>query len=71
MTRSGLNGAWRGAVELEAGRRYAFRYLVDGKEWRNDWHPDDYRENPYGSCDSVVDLMEWNPGQPQATQRSA
>jgi 1,4-alpha-glucan branching enzyme len=49
---------WQASVELEAGRRYRFRYLVDGKEWLNDWHADDYLENPYGSYDSVVDLTE-------------
>ena len=63
MTRSGFNGTWGVTVELEAGRRYAFRYLVDGKEWRNDWHADDHQENPYGSRDSVLDLMEGNSGQ--------
>jgi 1,4-alpha-glucan branching enzyme len=68
MTRRGSNGTWRVAVELETGQRYAFRYLVDGKEWHNDWHADDYQENPYGSYDSVVDLIEWNPGQPGAVQ---
>ena len=44
--------------ELEAGRRFKFRYLVDGKEWLNDWHADDHLENPYGSFDSVVDLTK-------------
>ena len=50
---------WGATVELEAGRRYRFRYLIDGKEWLNDWHADDYAENPYGSYDSVVDLTEF------------
>jgi 1,4-alpha-glucan branching enzyme len=49
---------WKAAVELPLGRRYRFRYLVDGKEWLNDWHADDHVENPYGSYDSVVDLAE-------------
>ena len=47
---------WKVTVELEDGSRYRFRYLVDGKEWLNDWHADDHEENPYGSYDSVVDL---------------
>jgi 1,4-alpha-glucan branching enzyme len=68
MTRRRANGTWRVTIELEAGRRYAFRYLVDGREWRNDWYADDYQTNAYGSRDSVVDLREWNPDQPQATQ---
>ena len=47
---------WSVSLELEAGRRYRFRYLVDGQEWLNDWYADDHVENPYGSYDSVVDL---------------
>jgi len=58
MIRTRSDANWRAAIELEAGRRYAFRYLVDGKEWLNDWHADDHVENPYGSYDSVVDLTE-------------
>jgi 1,4-alpha-glucan branching enzyme len=56
MTRDRANADWKATLELETGRRYRFRYLVDGKEWLNDWHADDYVENPHGSDDSVVDL---------------
>jgi 1,4-alpha-glucan branching enzyme len=56
MVRSRGDDDWKATIELEAGRRYRFRYLIDGKEWLNDWHADDYVENPYGSNDSVVDL---------------
>jgi 1,4-alpha-glucan branching enzyme len=56
MRQEGPGGNWRAEVELEAGRRYRFRYLIDGTEWLNDWHADDHEENPYGSYDSVVDL---------------
>jgi 1,4-alpha-glucan branching enzyme len=64
MARDQIDAAWRTTIELEAGRRYRFRYLVDGKEWLNDWHADDYAENPYGSDDSLVDLTsfaKWTP----------
>ena len=50
---------WTAAVELEAGRRYRFRYLVDGRHWLNDWYADDHEHNAYGACDSVVDLTEF------------
>jgi 1,4-alpha-glucan branching enzyme len=56
MTRTRADADWTATLELEAGRRYRFRYLVDGKEWMNDWHADDFIENPYGSYDSIVDL---------------
>lgn len=56
LTRSRSDANWKVTLELPAGRRYRFRYLVDGKQWMNDWLADDYVENPYGSYDSVVDL---------------
>jgi 1,4-alpha-glucan branching enzyme len=56
MAHNRADADWRATIEVEAGRRYRFRYLVDGKEWLNDWHADDYVENPHGSDDSLVDL---------------
>ncbi len=56
MTHSRTDANWRAIMQLEPGRRYRFRYLLDGKEWLNDWHADDHVDNPYGSYDSVVDL---------------
>lgn len=58
MSQACNHASWQVRLELETGRRYSFRYLVDGKEWLNDWYADDYLENPYGSYDSVVDLSE-------------
>jgi hypothetical protein len=52
-------------VVLKAGQRYRFRYLLDGKQWFNDWHADDYEDNAYGTSDSVVDLSEF--GAPSLT----
>jgi len=51
-------GQWTASLDLENGRRYRFRYLVDGQEWLNDWHADDFVENPYGSYDSVLNLAD-------------
>lgn len=58
MNRNRSDANWKATIELEAGQCYRFRYLIDGKEWLNDWHADDHVENPYGSYDSVVDLTE-------------
>ena len=44
-------------VELEGGRRYRFRYLLDGERWANDWAADDYVTNDFGGDDSVIDLV--------------
>ena len=41
-------------VELEPGRAYQFRYLVDGKTWLNDLEADQYIPSPYGEDNSVV-----------------
>lgn len=45
--------AWSVSLELDAGRTYEYRYLVDGK-WFNDWHADDYKPNEHGGDNSVV-----------------
>jgi 1,4-alpha-glucan branching enzyme len=58
MSRNRSDANWKVTIDLEAGQRHRFRYLVDGKEWLNDWHADDHEENPYGSYDSVVDLAD-------------
>jgi 1,4-alpha-glucan branching enzyme len=56
MRRNRSDANWHATIELPVGHAYRFRYLIDGKEWLNDWHADDHMENPYGSFDSVVDL---------------
>ena len=40
---------------LASGRRYAFRYYVDG-EWFNEPAADDEVPNPHSGTDSVIDL---------------
>jgi 1,4-alpha-glucan branching enzyme len=49
---------WHITIELDAGRRYQFRYLRDGREWNCDDHADDYVLNPYGDVNCVVDTGE-------------
>lgn len=39
---------------LETGKEYRFRYWVDGERWENDWSPDKYVPNEFGTEDSVV-----------------
>jgi len=56
LRRPGAGAHWQAVVELEAGRRHRFRYLIDGQQWLNDWYADDQVRNPYGSFDSVLDL---------------
>jgi 1,4-alpha-glucan branching enzyme len=41
-------------LELEPGREYQFRYLIDEQRWENDWNADRYEKSPYGTDNSVV-----------------
>jgi 1,4-alpha-glucan branching enzyme len=50
---------WSATVVLDAGQRYRFRYLLDGKQWLNDWYADDHEDNAFGPSDSVVDLSDF------------
>lgn len=60
------DGAWYITLELDRGRTYQFRYLVDGREWHNDWKADDYVANPYGGTNSVVSTLL--PAAPETKQ---
>ena len=48
------NGIFKAVVELESGKEYQFRYLIDGETWENDWDADKYVASPYGGDNSVV-----------------
>jgi 1,4-alpha-glucan branching enzyme len=48
------DGGWRITLVLPVGRQYQFRYLVNGRDWQNDWHADKYAPNQYGTDNSVV-----------------
>ena len=48
------NGDFSVTLELEAGKEYRFRYLIDNHRWENDWCADKYLAGPYGVEDSVV-----------------
>jgi 1,4-alpha-glucan branching enzyme len=45
---------YRATVELEPGREYQFRYLVNGEHWCNDWHADGYVASDTGEDNCVV-----------------
>ena len=48
------DGRWATDVELEAGRSYRYRFLLDGERWENDWTALAYEPNEYGGDDSLV-----------------
>ncbi|MAZ66800.1 MAG: glycoside hydrolase [Kangiellaceae bacterium] len=51
------NGEFKLTIDLETGKEYQFRYLIDDETWENDWDADKYVPAE-GSDNSVVDLLE-------------
>lgn len=51
------NGNFKTTIDLEVGRDYEFRYLIDGTRWENAWEADAYVPNKLSYEDnSVVSL---------------
>jgi hypothetical protein len=48
------DGSFKTAVELEAGRNYQYRFLIDGQRWENAWNAEAYEPTPFGTYNSVV-----------------
>jgi len=44
-------------LELEAGKEFQFRYLIDGTEWKNDSQADSYTANSFGEENSVISTI--------------
>ena len=49
-------GIWSVSLELETGKEYQFRYLIDGTIWVNDSESDKYVPSGLGSENSVLAL---------------
>ena len=48
------NSSFLVSVDIEKGKEYQFRYLIDGKEWENDWAADKYVPSDFGDCENSV-----------------
>jgi len=48
------DGSFKTAVELEKGRSYEYRFLINGEKWENDWSAEAYAPTPFGNFNSVV-----------------
>lgn len=44
-------------LELEAGKEYQFRYLIDGSSWKNESEADSYVVNEFGSENGVISTL--------------
>ena len=64
------DGGFSVTVDLDAGRAYRFRYLLDGQRWDNDWAADAYVANDFGGEDSVVDLTALAEAVPPAARKT-
>lgn len=48
------DGSFKASVELEKGRSYQYRFLINGEKWENDWSAEAYAPTPFGTYNSVV-----------------
>ena len=46
-------------LDLEPGREYQFRYLIDELKWENDRNADKYVRSVYGDSDNSVFIAEY------------
>jgi len=44
-------------LELEAGKEYQFRYLIDGSVWKNETQADSFVSNSFGEENSVLSTV--------------
>ena len=61
MIRDQTDGSFECSLPIEGGRRYQYRFLLDGARWVNDWEADTYWPNVHGRDDSVLDLRDLAP----------
>jgi hypothetical protein len=63
-------GGFSLTIDLQAGRAYRFRYLLDDQRWENDWAADAYLPNNFGGDDSVVDLTALAQAAPPTAKKA-
>lgn len=51
------DGSFQVKIKLETGKEYQFRYLLDGKQWENDWAADKYVPAPFSCTDNSVVIV--------------
>jgi 1,4-alpha-glucan branching enzyme len=52
------NGDFKTIVELDPGKKYEFRYLLNHEKWYNEWEADEYILGDFGKDNCVVELPE-------------
>ena len=51
------NGGFTATIDLETGKEYQFRYLINNSDWENDWDADKYIPSAYGNCENSVIMV--------------
>jgi len=46
------------ALDLEPGKKYEFRYLLNSEEWYNEWDADEYVLGEFGKDNCVIEIPE-------------
>ena len=47
-------GGFTATLNLEKGREYQFRYLLDNRDWQNDGDADKFVRTPFGDSENSV-----------------
>ncbi|MBI3159110.1 MAG: isoamylase early set domain-containing protein [Chloroflexi bacterium] len=47
-------GVYKASVEVKEPGIYHYRYLLNGRQWLNDWHAEAYALNEHGEDNCVV-----------------
>ena len=48
------DGSFSTSLELEGGKEYQYRFLINGEVWENAWDAPKYVPTPFGTYNSVV-----------------
>ena len=51
------DGSFTVTLDLDTGREYQFRYLINGEIWISDPEADKYAFSPFGDCENSVVLV--------------
>lgn len=57
MQKNPKTGLYSVQAELEAGKEYIFRYVIDGKTWVNDPDSDRFDPTPFGDSENCVLIL--------------
>jgi 1,4-alpha-glucan branching enzyme len=51
------DGSYKTTLELEPGKEYQYRYILDGSKWINDWAADKYVPSGNSSDENSVVVL--------------